>query len=73
LHFYTADQKCRSFPKIPHLLQYVINGNYYRRIKVSGKIIREFLDTDLWAVSQESAHRFFEQKSERQAGFLLCQ
>jgi hypothetical protein len=27
------------------LLQYVSNGNYYGRIKVNGKIIRESLNT----------------------------
>jgi integrase len=42
------DGKWRSFPKVPHLLQYVNNGNYYGRIKVGGKIIRVSLDTDVW-------------------------
>jgi len=31
----------RSFPKVPHLLQYVSNGNYYARIKANSKRIRE--------------------------------
>src|SRR5207244_996198 len=31
----------RSFPKVPHLLQYVSNCNYYGRNKVGGKTIRE--------------------------------
>ena len=29
-----------TFPKVPRLLQYVSNGNYYARIKANGKIIR---------------------------------
>jgi hypothetical protein len=37
----SKDGQWRSFPKVPHLLQYTSNGNYYGRIKVSGKIIRE--------------------------------
>jgi len=37
------DGKWRSFPKVPHLLQYVSNGNYYGRIKIGGKTIRESL------------------------------
>jgi len=41
----SKDGKWRSFPKVPHLLQYVSNGNYYGRIKVNGKIIRESLNT----------------------------
>ena len=45
------DGKWRSFPKVPHLLQYVSNGNYYGRIKVSGKIIRESLETAFLADS----------------------
>ena len=48
----SKDGKWRSFPKMPHLLQYVSNGNYYGRIKVSGKIIRESLDTDVWTTAK---------------------
>ena len=35
------DGRWRSSPKVPNLLQYVSNGNYYGRIKVGGKTIRE--------------------------------
>jgi len=44
----SADGKWRSFPKVPNLLQYVSNGNYYGRIKVGGKLIRESLGTAVW-------------------------
>jgi hypothetical protein len=37
----SKDGQWRSFPKVPHLLQYVRNGNYYARIKGKGKIIRD--------------------------------
>ena len=43
----SPDGKWRSFPKVPNLLQYVSNGNYYGRIKVGGKLIRESLRTDV--------------------------
>ena len=44
----SSDGKWRSFPKVPNLLQYVSNGNYYGRIKVGGKTIRESLETSVW-------------------------
>jgi len=37
----SKDGKWRSFPKVSHLLQYISNGNYYGRIKMGGKLIRE--------------------------------
>jgi hypothetical protein len=37
---------------VPHLLQYVSNGNYYGRIKIGGKIIRESLKTDVWTTAK---------------------
>ena len=48
----SSDGKWRSFPKVPHLLQYVSNDNYYGRIKVGGKIIRESLGTDIWTTAK---------------------
>jgi hypothetical protein len=47
----SKDGKWRSFPKVPHLLQYITNGNYYGRIKVGGKLIRE----DLHSVNRVSS------------------
>jgi hypothetical protein len=41
-----------SFPKVPHLLQYVSNGNYYGRIKTGGKLIRESLQTTVWPTAK---------------------
>jgi integrase len=48
----STDGKWRSFPKVPHLLQYVSNGNYYGRIKIGGKIIRESLNTSVWTTAK---------------------
>jgi hypothetical protein len=56
----SKDGKWRSFPKVPHLLQYVGNGNYYGRIKVKvkgevkgqNKIIRETLKTNVWSTAK---------------------
>ena len=48
----SKDGQWRSFPKVPHLLQYVSNGNYYARIKVNGKIIRESLKTSVWTTAK---------------------
>ena len=54
----SPDGKWRSFPKVPNLLQYVSNGNYYGRIKVSGKTIRESLATDVWTKAKLKLHDF---------------
>jgi hypothetical protein len=43
-HCLSPDGKWRSFPKVPNLPQYVSNSNYYDRIKVGGKLIRECLE-----------------------------
>src|SRR5437879_11950594 len=40
----SIDGKWRSFPKVPNLLQYVITGSSYGRVKVDGKIYRESLE-----------------------------
>lgn len=48
----SKDGKWRSFPRVPHLLQYVSNGNYYGRIKLNGKLIRESLETTVWTTAK---------------------
>jgi hypothetical protein len=58
----SQDGKWRSFPQIPNLVQYVSNGNYYGRIKIDGKLIRESLGNSVWAAAKmhlvdfQSAH-----------------
>ena len=48
----SKDGKWRSFPNMPNLLQYVSNGNYYGRIKIGGKTIRESLETGVWTTAK---------------------
>ena len=49
---------------MPHLLQYVSNENYYGRIKVGGKTIREGLATTL-VHRQAAVDRSPEEKARR--------
>jgi hypothetical protein len=51
----SKDGKWRSFPKVPNLLQYVFNENYYGRIKIDGKIIRESLQTSVWTTGVQNS------------------
>ena len=60
----SKDGKWRSFPKVPHLLQYVTNGNYYGRIKVGGKIIRESLETTVWTTAKLKLADFLKERLE---------
>jgi hypothetical protein len=55
----------RSFPKVPHLLQYVSNGNYYGRIKVAGKTIRESLKTKVWSTAKLRLTDFLKNQQSR--------
>jgi hypothetical protein len=48
----SKDGQWRSFPKVPCLLQYVSNGNYYGRIRVNGKLIRVSLKTSVWTTAK---------------------
>ncbi len=48
----SSDQQWRSFPKVPNLLQYVSNSNYYGRIKIGDKVIRESLKTTVWTTAK---------------------
>lgn len=51
-HNLSKDGLWRSFPNVPCLLQYVSNGNYYGRIRVNGKLIRESLKTSVWSTAK---------------------
>ena len=48
----SKDGKWRSFHKFPNLLQYINTQTYYARIKVSGKLIRQSLNTDVWSTTR---------------------
>jgi integrase len=60
----SKDGQWRSFPKVPHLLQYVNNGNYYARIKVNGKIIRASLKTTVWSTAKLRLTDFLKEQQE---------
>jgi hypothetical protein len=63
----STDGKWRSFPKVPHLLQYVSNGNYYGRIKIDGKLIRESLKTSVWTMAKVRLANFLKTKQENRS------
>jgi integrase len=48
----SKDGQWRSFPRVPNLLQYVSNGNYYARTKIDGKVIRRSLDTAVFTTAR---------------------
>jgi len=60
----SKDGKWRSFPKVPHLLQYVNSGTYYARVKVNGKLIRQSLDTTVWTTAKLLLTDFLKEKQE---------
>jgi integrase len=60
----SSDGKWRSFPRVPHLLQYVSNGNYYARIKINGKVIRESLQTGVWTTAKLKLADFLKERLE---------
>ncbi len=61
----SKDGKWRSFPKVPHLLQYVSSGIYYARTKVNGKIIRHSLHTSVWTTAKVRLVDFLKEQHEQ--------
>ncbi|MCX6922441.1 MAG: site-specific integrase [Verrucomicrobia bacterium] len=60
----SANGKWRSFPKVPHLLQYVISGNYFGKVKINGKTIRKSLETSVWTTAQLRLNDFLKEHRE---------
>ena len=60
----SKDGKWRSFPKVPHLLQYVSSGNYYGKVKINGKMIRQSLQTTVWTTAQLKLNDFLKEHRE---------
>jgi len=56
--------KWRSFPKVPHLLQYVISGNYFGKVKINGESIRKSLKTTVWSTAQLRLNDFLKEHRE---------
>lgn len=67
----SSDNNWLSFPKVPHLLQYVGSGVYYARVKLGGKLIRRSLGTTVWSDAKLRLVDFLkeqrQQYAERQA------
>jgi hypothetical protein len=66
----SKDGRWRSFPKVPHLLQYISNGNYYARIKVKGKVNRDSLKTDVWKTAKLRLTDFLKKHQEARSHLL---
>jgi hypothetical protein len=52
---------------VPNLLQYVGSGNYYGRMKVRGKVIRESLKTTVWSTAKLRLADFLKRQHEASA------
>lgn len=60
----SKDGELRSFPNVPHLLQYTNSGTYYARTKVNGKLIRQSLRTDVWRTAKLRLTDFLKEQQE---------
>ena len=58
----SRDGKWRSFPRVPHRLQYVSSSTYFARTKIKGKLIRESLETTVWTNAQVKLVDFLKEK-----------
>ena len=63
----SLDGKWKSFPQVPHLLQYVPSGMYYGRVKGGGKIIREVVETDVFTTAKLRLGDFLKRQQKRLA------
>ncbi len=60
----STDGKWRSLPKVPHLLQYVISGSYFGKVKINGRTIRKSLQTTVWTTAQLRLNDFLKEHRE---------
>jgi hypothetical protein len=49
---------------VPRLLQYVISGNYFGKVKIHGKTIRQSLQTTVWITAQLKRNDFLKEHRE---------
>jgi integrase len=49
---------------VPHLLQYVISGNYFGKVKINGKTVRRSLQTIVWTTAQLRLNDFLKEHRE---------
>ena len=60
----SKDGKWRSFPKVPHLLQYVISGNYFGKVKINGKKNPKKSANNVWTTAQLRLNDFLKEQRE---------
>lgn len=49
---------------MPHLLQYVISGTYFGKVKIHGKAFRQSLETTVWTTAPLKLNAFLKDKRE---------
>ena len=49
---------------MPHLLQYVISRNYFGKVKINGRSIRQSLQTNVWSTAQLHLNDFLQKHRE---------
>ena len=52
------------FPKVPHLLQDIISGNNFGKVKMKGGEFRESLKTTAWPTAQLRLNAFLKEHRE---------
>ena len=60
----SANGKWRSFPKVPHLQQYVSSGIYFGKVKISGRTFKKSLETTVWTTAQLKLTDFLKEHRE---------
>jgi integrase len=63
----SPDGKWKSFPRVPHLLQYVPSGQFFGRLKVNGKIVRQRLKTEVFSTAKLRLGDFIKAQHKRAA------
>ncbi len=63
----SPDGKWKSFPRVPHLLQYVPSGKFFGRVKANGKIVRQTLKTDVFTTAKLRLGDFLKAQHKRAA------
>src|SRR5262245_17359756 len=63
----SPDGKWKSFPRVPHLLQYVPSGVFFGRVKLGRKILRQSLKTDTFTTAKLLLGDFLKAERKRAA------
>ena len=60
----SANGKWRSFPKVPHLQQYVITGIYFGKVKIKSRTFKRSLETTVWTTAKLKLTDFLKEHRE---------